>query len=295
MHIRTVLALLAGLVACDDTVSGQQPVGGAVDTEAEIQRYLRRAYLDLSGKGPSDADLATATARLQDASNTPTARGLLVDELIAKPDFANVWIEELENAIFGGNTLDQQYAFVCGIIRSTPACSTCTATDSCACPCSVLPQYLTERELLATTASDFGSGTKTGEIERRYALAAGYYVLSGSPEGRVRTLFDDFLARQAEADEVENGRSMIFGAIIPGSPAGLLFHRHGATYADLVDIVFTSEIYREAVVRRVFERYLARTPTSAELAQFTPTLDANDPDARPLVRAVVSSREYFEQ
>jgi hypothetical protein len=294
-HVVAVV-LVVGLAACDETVSGQQPVGGAVDTEAEIQRYLRRAYLDLSGKGPSEADLTAATTRLQDANNTPTARGLLVDELIAKPEFATLWIEELENSIFGGNTLDQQYQFVCGIIRGTdPACQTCTATDSCACACSVLPSYLTERELLATTATDFAAGTKSGEIERRYAVAAGYFVLAGSPEGRVRTLFDDFLARQAEADEVENGRSMIFGAIIPGSPAGLLFHRHGASYADLVDIVFTSEIYREAVVRRVFERYLARTPSPAELAQFTPTLDANDPDARPLVRAVVSSREYFEQ
>jgi hypothetical protein len=49
------------------------------------------------------------------------------------------------------------------------------------------------------------------------------------------------------------------------------------------------------MVRRVFERYLARSPSANELAHFVSTLDANDPDARGLVRAVVSSREYFAQ
>jgi hypothetical protein len=123
----------------------------------------------------------------------------------------------------------------------------------------------------------------------------GYFAIIGAPEARTRALFDDFLARPAEPDEVENGRGMIIGAIFPGSPAGLMFHRHGANYDDMLDIIFDSEVYREAIVRRVFERYLARSPKPIELAHFTTTLDANDPDARSLVRAVVSSREYFEQ
>jgi hypothetical protein len=88
---------------------------------------------------------------------------------------------------------------------------------------------------------------------------------------------------------------MIVGSLFPGSPAGLLFHRYGSSYADLVDIVFDSEVYREAMVRRVFDRYLSRSPTSVELAHFVSTLDATDPDARDLVRAVLSSREYFAQ
>jgi len=294
--LRYLVATSLCLAACDDTVSGQKPVGGDVDTEAEIQRYLRRAYLDLTGKVPSDADLAASTTRLRDANNTPTARGELIDELIAKPEFPKVWVEELENGIFGGNTLAQQYAFVCGIIRGTvPACNTCTEQDSCYCQCGPLATYKTERDGLEKTAADFQAGTKSSEIERRYAMAFGYFVLAGAPEGRVRTLFDDFLGRPAEPDEIENGRAMILGAIFPGTPAGLMFHRHGSNYTDLIDIVFDSEAYRESIVRRVFNRYLAREPSSAELAHFTPTLDATAPDARALVHAVVSSREYFEQ
>lgn len=295
MQLR-LLAILLCLAACDGTIPAGKPVGTAVATEAELQRFLRRAHLDLTGAVPTEAELTAGATRLRDAGNTAAARGELAGELIGGEAFSAIWIEELERTIFGGNSLEQQYAFVCGIVRgTTPACGTCSQADACACACANLPALHAERAGLRTSAADLRGGARTSSIERRYAAASGYFVLAGSPESRVRALFDDFLARPAEPDEIENGRGMIIGAILPGSPAGLMFHRHGATYADLIDIVFDSEVYREALVRRVFERYLARPPRPPELAHFAATLDAGDPDARDLVRAVASSREYFDQ
>jgi len=292
---RHVVALLC-LAACNDTRGGQQPIGGAVDTEAAIQRYLRHVYLDLNGRAPTDTELGLSTTRLQVAGNTATARGELVGELIASSEYATVWTEELENSIFGGNTLEEQYDTICGIIRGTdPACLSCSLADACACQCPSLTVYNDERANLRLIPIEFADGSASSELERQYAAAFGYFALAGTPETRVRTLFDDFLSRPAEADEIENGRSMIFGAILPDSPAGLLFHRLGASYADLVDIMFSSEVYRESIVRRVFERYLARAAVSVELAHFTATLDATEPDLRDVVRAVTSSREYFDQ
>jgi hypothetical protein len=289
-----ICALAIG--ACGDTVSGNQPIGKVPDSDAEIQRYLRRAYLDLSGHPPSDDKLATATTRLRDADNTPAARGTLVDELLADEAFAKTWLGELENAIFGGNSLEQQYALVCGLVRAiAPQCRACTEPDACACTCGPMLQHNTERTQLRAAVGDLDGGMSSAAIERRYAMAGAYFVLAGTPEVRVTALFDDFLSRTAEFDEVENGRAMIVGSLFPSTPAGLLFHRYGSSYADLIDIVFRSEVYREAIVRRVFDRYLSRSPTSAELAHFVSTLDATDPDARGLVRAVLSSREYFAQ
>lgn len=293
---RLLLSIPLCLAACETTIDGQKPVGSQTDSEAEVQRYVRRAYLDLSGRPPADADLQATTTRLRDANNTAAARGAFVDELVAADDYATLWVEELENGIFGGNTLDMQYAFVCSIVRGQDrSCDACTQADSCACTCGILPTLLAERTDLAKATADFKSGVASSDIERRYAAAIGYFALAGTPEGRVGALFDDFLARQAELDEIENGRAMIFGAIFPGAPAGLMFHRHGSDYADLIDILFDSEVYREAIVRRVFGRYLAREPSSVELAHFVSTLDAAKPDVRGVVRAVLSSREYFEQ
>jgi hypothetical protein len=58
--------------------------------------------------------------------------------------------------------------------------------------------------------------------------------------------------------------------------------------------VFDDEIYREAVVASVFDRYLARQPSSAERAHFVSVLDATDPDAQLVIEAVLSSKEYFD-
>ncbi len=295
MRLRWVVPLLA-LAACDETVGGQRPVGGDMDSEAALQRFVRRATLDLAGHPPSETELAEETSRLAAAGNAPSVRAALVDERLGQSEFGDVFIGELENGIFGGNSLEAQYELVCTLARgNNPACDTCTAVDSCACQCDMLPTYFAEREALRTTRADFMAGMASSTLERRYAEAYAYYVLAGDPEGRVRTLFDDFLMKIAEADDLENGRSMINGALIPGSPAGLMFHRHGASYDDLLDILFESEVYREAIVRRVFNRYLAREPSAAELAHFVGTLDAETPDARDLVRAVMSSREYFDQ
>lgn len=292
-----IACVVAG--ACGDTIGGNKPVGKAVDSDAHLQRYLRRAYLDLSGHAPADGELADATARLRDAGNTAAAREALVDDLIARDSFATLWLGELQNAVFGGAALEQQYDFVCALVRGlTPPCMSCTLADACSCPCDALAPLAAEREQLRAAPADLRGGTATSTIERRHAMASAYFVLIGSPENRVAALFDDFLARAAEPDEIENGRAMVIGALLPGAPAGLMFHRLGASYADLVDIVFDSEVYREAMVRRVFDRYLARPPSAPELTHFVATLggpSATDPDLRGVVRAVVASREYFDQ
>jgi hypothetical protein len=293
---RVFLSIPLWVVACSHTIDDQKPVGGLTDTEAEVQRYVRRATLDLSGRPPAESDLNAATQRLRDGGNTAAVRATFVDELIASEQYASLWVEELENGIFGGNMLDEQYAFICGLVRGIDqSCASCTQQDSCKCQCGQIPTLDAERTDLRKAAADFRSNMPTSDIERRYAAAFGYFALNGDPEGRVIALFDDFLSRPAELDEIENGRSMIFGAIFPNAPAGLMFHRHGSNYADMLDIIFDSEVYRESMVRRVFGRYLAREPSSVELAHFVTTLDAAKPDMRGLVRAVASSREYFDQ
>jgi len=288
------LALALGVAACDDTVGGNVPVGGDEASDAALERFVRRAYLDLSGLPPSDADLAADTATLRTGGNTPGARRALVQKLMGNAAWADVWIEELQNRVLGGETLAYRYQFLCSIIRQqTPACQSCMAADPCDCACPQLTYYKTERDALATGPSDLRGGMSTSAIERRYAMATGYFALSGDPENRARALFVDFLGRPAEGEEIENARAMIFGGL-GTSPAGLLFHRHGANYMDLIDIVFDDEIYREAVVAGAFDRYLARQPSSAERAHFVSVLDATDPDAQLVIEAVLSSKEYFD-
>lgn len=183
MHLRSITrfaSLLLCVAACDQTVAGGDPVGSSVDSDAEIQRYLRRAYLDLTGETPSEADLTASTTRLREANNSPTARGELVRELVGKQAFADVWTEETENKIFAGNTLESHYQLVCGLIRGTnDACLSCTPTDNCACSCPAIAPFAPERAILATTAADLHGGMTTSALEKRYAMQTGYFAIAG--------------------------------------------------------------------------------------------------------------------
>lgn len=292
MRIATSLILLALAAGCDDTVSGARPIGGDVPTEASLQRFVRRSTLDLTGAPPSDTDLATHVAELRAAGNTVEARAAQVSALMASRAFADLWTEELENRVLGGDTLENRYTFLCSIIRQQ-SCQTCTAGDPCACQCAQIMPLFPERAELRTTAMAFAAQTPSSILERRYAMAQGYRAFLGDPETITTRMFEDFLGRAAELEEREAGRAMIFG-FGGGAPAGLLFHRHGGTFADLVDITFDSEVYREAMIVRVFNRYLGRAPRPAELAHFVALLDANEPDVRNVIAAVLTSKEYFD-
>jgi hypothetical protein len=153
-----------------------------------------------------------------------------------------------------------------------------------------------EREgLRAAPAKLTANDLTTSGVERLFASSTVIRALGGSPEGVATTIWENFLWRPPEPEESRNAQLLIIGAIFPGSPAGLLFHRHGATFDDLIDIVFDSEPYREAAVAAVFLRYLGRPPTPVEQAAFTASLDPEAPDVRGVIESVVSSREYFDQ
>jgi hypothetical protein len=292
------LVISPALTGCENTVDGVIPVGGEESSAVEIERFVRRLHLDLTGSPPEQSALAAGVARLT-GENSATTRAELVDELLATPEFAALFVGELENHVFGGETMEARYDLLCGILRvGEPACAACApaSPDVCAgCDCQPLMDLVSERAGILEANADFEAGrATTGVVERQYAGSDAFAGLE-APETVASELFEVFLGRRAEADELANAQAMIIGAFLPAAPAGLLFHRHGSNLADLIDIVFDSEVYREAVVARVFARYLGRLASPAELSHFARSLDADDPDAKSVIRAVLSSREYFEQ
>lgn len=290
-----LLLLLGG---CGDSVDGLVPVGGDKPSAVELERFARRLHLDLTGRPASDEFLADAVAELE-AAATAASRAELADPLIESDEFAQTFVDELTNRAFGGEDPDARYQLVCSITRDDdPACASCGpgGADPCAgCDCPSLTRIHADQQAVLAAAADLGSGeASTAEVERRFADSTALKAFS-APDVLAVELFELFLGRPAEADEQTNARAMITGALVPDSPAGLLFHRHGADYQDLLDILFESEVYREAAVSAVFSRYLGRPAHLDEMAHFSAELDADEPDVRPVIRAVVSSQEYFEQ
>lgn len=293
--LATALVALAG---CNQVKDGFVPVLGDDVTAAEKERFARRLYLDLTGLPATPDQTKAIVDRLDEEGNTAETRDAIAGALVDAPEMASLYLAETENAALSGQSVEAGYTVVCEITRGTDAaCLGCSEPDACACDCPALAALGDERQALRDLQADLvaGGDTRTSDVERAIAASAPFAFNGTSPEGIAMQLFEAFLARPAEADEIKNARFMTIGSILPDSPAGLLFHRHGANFADLLDIVFESEVYRDAVVTRVFQRYLGRRPTGDELRFFSVSLDPARPDMRPVIRAVVSSAEYFHQ
>lgn len=289
---------LVGLCGCNQARDGFAPVLGDDVTLAEKERFARRLHLDLTGLPPTSDQVESLIRRLDDEGNTAKTRAAVAAEIITSPEMASLTLAEAASAAFSGQSVEDGYDFVGEVIRGMDAeCGSCDEPDPCDCTCPALLELGAEREAFFALARDLASGgdTTTSDVEEALCRSAPFLYNGTSPEGISTQLFQAFLARPPEPDELKNARFMTLGSFVPGSPAGLLFHRHGASYDDLVDIVFESEVYRDAMVIRAFQRYLGRRPSGDELRFFSASIDPARPDMRPLVHAVVSSSEYFHQ
>lgn len=298
MRFVLVLFAISTLAACDQQYGGYAPVGGGEPEPAELSRFVRRLHLDLTGTPASDEYVQSSVKTLA-ADGDWRARAALAEALVSSEQFAELYVAELSNRTFAGESIADRYALICNVVRgSNPACTGCAASaDPCeSCDCALITELREERDALFSAAADLAEGAATGEIDRRFAAATGFRLSFGNPATVANALFELALGRPAEPEQLENAQAMVIGAFPdPNAPAGLLFHRHGKSYDELIDIIFESEAYRDAAVEAVFLRYLGRLVKPGERAHFSASLDPAAPDVRDVIVSVTSSQEYFEQ
>lgn len=287
-----------GLAGCGESRQGLSPVLGDDVTPAQRERFARRIHLDLTGLPPSPEAQEAVVRRLGEEGNTAETRGAVASEILASAAAKSLLVTEIAEAAYSGQSLDAGYDLVCQIaISMDPECGACDYGDACSCGCPQIQGFAAERKALDSLVADLvdGGDARTSDVEKALCASSPFLFNNTSAEGIAAQVFQVFLTRPPEADELRNARFMIFGSFTPPAPSGLLFHRLGGSYDDFLDIVFESEVYREAVVQRVFSRFLGRRPTSDELRHFSASLDPERPDMRGLIHAVVSSSEYFHQ
>ncbi len=291
-------AVVLGLAGCGESRQGLSPVLGDDVTPAQKERFARRLHLDLTGLPPSPEAQGAILLRLGEEGNTAETRGAIAAELLESPAARSLLVTEVAEAAYSGQSLDAGYDNLCEIaIFMDPECDACDYEDSCSCDCPQIQGLAAERKAFDALMEGLAKGgeTRTSEIEEALCASSPFLFNNNSAEGIATQVFQVFLTRPPEPEELRNSRFMIFGTFVPPAPSGLLFHRHGGSYEDFLGIVFGSEVYREAVVTRVFSRFLGRRPESDELRHFSASLDPERPDMRDMIHAVVSSSEYFHQ
>jgi hypothetical protein len=272
------------------------PAAGGQASPIQVERFARRLYLDLLGSAPAADELEALKTKLAGAG-TGALRAAAADDLMARPGFAKNFVVELEGRVFAGDQLDNRYALIClAFADYDPSCKSLMPTDPadlCSVDCPSVKMLADERDMLKKSATQLAAGAVTSAVEERYASSMVFRYSFATQEALADGLFDAFLGRRPGPDERRNAALMAFD-LQDMRPHGVVFGQLGSTFTDLIDIIFTSEVYREAMVQFAFGRYLGRPPTPVELL-FADRVDAKNPDLRPIIRAVVSSKEYFAQ
>lgn len=297
MSWRATLALvlvLSPASACRGE-SDLYPASEAAPSAASVERYVRRAHVDLTGAVPDEATIVAARDRLLEDGASAAARIAFARTLVESEAFARKLVDDVRTAAFDGVPTDRVFAIYCrASANGDGGCEKCPfdAADPCACDCSGTTLLAGERAAIGDFAARFAAGEASSTIERELATSAIYQMHGGSVEGLATSLFEDFFDRPPEADEIANVRSCARGSGVSGMGC-TLFRENASNYAGMVERAFASEVYREAAVRRVFRQLLGRVPEPVEYRTFAVTSDAPF-DVRPLVIKVIASNEYFD-
>jgi len=106
MRVQWIIVALVGaqsLLACDSTESGVIPVGGEQISPTEVERFVRRAHLDMLGTAASDEFVTTKAGELVTAGNTAPARAEFVGDMVTEPAWANATLDEKEKRAFAAD------------------------------------------------------------------------------------------------------------------------------------------------------------------------------------------------
>jgi hypothetical protein len=130
------------------------------------------------------------------------------------------------------------------------------------------------------------NGTLTVEgMLRRCVNNSFYDDINMGSENFVVSNFQHFLLRYPTLSELEQGKQIVEGF------EGTLLFRVGTSKNDFIDIVFNSDNFKEGMVRKLFTRYLFRSPANEELFVFTEKYKTSA-SYKELTKAIMVTDEY---
>ncbi len=119
----------------------------------------------------------------------------------------------------------------------------------------------------------------------RFANNYFYDQINMGTQNFVTSTFQNFLFRYPTNDELANGENMVNGVTAE------VFLQVGKTKQDYINIFFNSDEFIQGQVQFIFQQYLFRAPTSAEMGLYSGIYKSTN-DYKQLQLAIFSTDEY---
>lgn len=275
--------ILASFGCSDDTVvipDNAPPPDGTISLLYR-ENFVKKTYLGLLGKLPTDAQLATSMVALDVDNCSEQNRSDLVSSLMTMPDYKYFqFYTDFNELLDYPSTWDFQWyhTYILDKINDP------NAADELA--------YWQQNLALMDTLTGLWDKYSSGQYDLRDCHARMvnnlmyFYTIGSKSEWPVAT-FSYFLLRQPTMQEGYDCNDMISGLSIA------LFLQEGNSMNDLLYIFFNSTEYSEGQIRILFYRYLNREPTGQELVKYLDIFGENK-DLSAVQRAILLTDEFIK-
>lgn len=246
------------------------PEGESRISQAALEQFIFRVYIDLIGAAPSEAELAARSAELQANDISFDARKALIEELQTSSNFReaysiNLYLAAKARFLESFPDAEIQQRFI----------GLGSADDD---------SRLTN--LLNWPADYLAGQADLLELQRLSVFNLVYDEINMGSFNLVRATFDNLLWRYPTDTEFNAGFAMV-----ENSQQQTLFGFSGSNKEEYIDIIASSEGALQGIVIWQYDQLLARRPTAAETLSHLDALRATG-NVLELQQAVMQTDEY---
>jgi acyl carrier protein len=253
-------------------------------TNLQIQSYVIKAFIDISGREPTSAERDSKVQQLKDNGLDSSARVAFIAELQNSFDyrkqFDNIYIAPMFDNIFDSLANVE-------VINSLNYFRTLAVSNGD----SILSSYWAYEVLKMTQVREASNSYHSGiislnEYKRRMANNYLYDQINMGVTNFVIACFENYLKRLPTDLELSNSETMSNGQ------SARIFMRDGSSKNDFLNIITTISGFYEGLVVDSYRHLLNRSPNSVEMNAYTVNLSNGSKNIKDLQRMICSSEEY---
>ncbi len=283
-----ILGLLLLFTGCKKTeyvtIADNNPPYYEGVTTIQIQNYVNKAYIDITGQEPDLTTRDTWVATLKAGGLDSASRSAFILSLQAEPayqdQFDDIYIAPILSDLYDSLA-------VVDMINELSFFRSLAVADGD----SALSQYWGYEIYKATELREaswlyHSNQISINEYKRRMANNYGYDQINMGGENFVIACFENFLKRLPTDEEELAGERMYDGQ------SARIFMRDGSTKGDFLDIITSTTGFYEGLVIDTYLHLLLRRPNSIEMGWNTADLENGLMDIKTLQHNLAISEEY---
>ena len=251
-------------------------------TDIQIEQYVSKLYIDITGKQPTQTDIDFGRVILYNDRLSMVARDTVISRMMRKKEYydrvynnaKSKFIQGINDFQLNQEILTQDY--VIGILYARGDTFLAQVTE------------VNRDKLILLRDADSLYQIGAISVNKFYSIFTDntfYDNINMGSLNFVKACFEDYFLRSATQSETTEGVKMVDGE------SKIILRQNGNSKDDFIKIVTESDEFYEGLVRDNYRAYLSRDPTSNEAHKATVEFKSSN-DLKEMKKSILKTDEY---